>query len=110
MAFAVNAAASYACQYEVRLVGIAQIKIDFDTAKRSSDLVDDSRNEFFDVERGGNAVRKFLQTHQFRELLLGRFRHRLAGEAEIHERSGGHNKTLLPVDCNCHIRLQIAGF
>jgi hypothetical protein len=68
MALAMNGAAANAGKYKPRLLGIAQIDVDFDAAERGRNLIDDPRNEFFNVESGGNPLCEFLQTHQFREL------------------------------------------
>ena len=93
MALAVNGAAANASQYEFRMCRIAEKDVDFDAAERRRHFIDDPRNEFFNVESRGNALREFLQAHQFRELLLGCFRERWTGEAEIRERGGGHDET-----------------
>src|SRR5271169_145944 len=101
MALAVNAAAANAGQYEFRLLRVAQIEVDFDTTERRGNLVDDSGNEVLNVESGGDALRELLHAHQFGDPVCGRFGHWLGSEAEIHERAGGHDETLLPVDYNC---------
>src|SRR5208282_789562 len=96
MALAVNTAAANAGQYEFRLFGIAQIEVDFDATERRGNLVDDPRNEVLYVESGSDALRELLQAHQFGDPECGRIGERLSGEAEIHERAGGHDETLLP--------------
>src|SRR5271169_2210373 len=101
MAFAVNAAATNAGQYEFGLRRIAQIEVDFDATERRGNLVNDARNEVFNVEGGGDALRELLHAHQFGDPVCGRFGHWLGSEAEIHERAGGHDETLLPDDYNC---------
>ena len=107
MALTVNAATANAGQYEFRLLGIMQIEVDFDATERSGNLVNDSRNEVFNVERGGDALREFLHAHKFRDPECGRFGQRLTGKAEIHERAGGHDETLLPFDHIATLRLFI---
>jgi hypothetical protein len=85
MSLAVNAAAVNAGQYELILFRVAEIKVDFDTAERCRNLIDDPRNEFFKVESGGDPLCEFLQAHQFRYPESGCFRYRRAGEAEIRD-------------------------
>jgi hypothetical protein len=85
MALAVNAAAVNAGQYELILFRVAEIEVDFDTAERCRNLIDDPRNEFFKVESGGDPLRKLLQAYQFRYPESGCFRCRRAGEAKIRE-------------------------
>jgi len=85
MALVVKGAAVNADQYEFILIRIAEIKVNFDTAERRRNLIDDPRNEFFKVESGGDPLREFLQAHQFRYPESGCFRYRRAGEAEIRE-------------------------
>src|SRR5271170_4820453 len=58
MALAVNAAAANAGQYEFGLLRIAQVEVDFDAAERRGNLVNDSRNEVFNVESGSDALRE----------------------------------------------------
>jgi hypothetical protein len=96
MALAVNAAAANAGEYEFRLFRIAKIEVDFDAAERVCNLIDDPRNQFFEVESGGDALREFLQAHQFGEPSLGRFRERLAEKPKSVKGRWTH-KTLLPV-------------
>ena len=100
MALAVNGAASNPGQYESRLLRVAQVEVDFDAAERRRNFVYDSRNEFFNVKSGRDALREFLHAHQFCDPVCGRFGHWLGGKAEIRERTGGHDETLLPDDCN----------
>lgn len=92
MALVINAAAADPGQHEFLLFRVAKIEVNLDTAERSGDLINDPRNEFFQVEGGGNALREFLQPHQFRYSESSRFM-MLSGRAEIHERAGGHDKT-----------------
>src|SRR5208283_2501444 len=54
IALVVNGAAASAGQYEFILFRIAEIKVDFDTAERLRNLIDDPRNELFKVESGGD--------------------------------------------------------
>jgi hypothetical protein len=70
---------------------VAKIQIDFDATERCGDLIDNSRNEFLEIESGGDALRKFLQAHQFRHPESGGLRQMLVGQAEICERAGGHD-------------------
>src|ERR1700687_4647276 len=102
--------AANAGQYKIGILRGAKIEVDFDAAERCRNLIDDPRNQLFEVESGGDALCEFLQAHQFRYPERGCFRYRLAGEAGILERVGGHDKILLPVDCNSSIRLQKSGF
>ena len=74
------------------MFGVAKVQVDLDTAERSGNLIDDPRNEFFNVEGGGNALRELLQTHQFGKLLRGRVIGK-TGRTEICERTGGHDET-----------------
>ena len=74
MALAVNGAAANPGQHEFRLFRIAEKDIDFDATQRRRHLVHDPRNEFFDVESGGDPLREFLQTHQFGEFFRGRLK------------------------------------
>ena len=67
MALAVNGAAANAGQYEFGMFRIAEIEVDFDAAERGRDFVDDPRDQFFNIESGGNPMREFLQAHQFRD-------------------------------------------
>jgi hypothetical protein len=85
MAPVVNGAAVNTDQYEFILFRIAEIKVNFDTAERCRNLIDDPRNEFFKVESGGDPLRKLLQAYQFRYPESGCFRCRRAGEAKIRE-------------------------
>ena len=100
MALAVEGAAANAGQHEFRLFRIAEINVDFDAAEGRCNLIGDPRDQFFNVESRGDPLGKFLQAYQFHDPERRRVRHGLAGETEIHERGGGHDKTLLPVDCN----------
>jgi hypothetical protein len=68
MSLAMNGAAANAGQHKFRRFRIAEKYVDFDAAERGRNLIDDPRNEFFNVESGGNPLREFLQAHQFREL------------------------------------------
>src|SRR5229473_8163166 len=95
MALAINAAAANAGQYEFRMFRVAKVQVDFDAAERCRNLIDDPRHEFFNVEGGGNPLREFLQADEFREPERGCFRGELAGDAEVRERAGGHDGTLL---------------
>src|ERR1700694_3547870 len=106
MTLAVNTAAANSGQYKARLLGIVQVDVDLDAAERSPNLIGDPRNQFFNVQSGGNPLCELLQTHQFREPLRGCFWERRGGEAEVRKRSGGHDETFLPIDCNCLMRLQ----
>jgi hypothetical protein len=87
-----------------------EIKVDLHAAERGCNLVDDPRDKLFDVESGGNALRELLQANQFRELQGGRFRRRERGKAAISYGTGGHDRILLPADCNCLMRLSDSGF
>src|SRR5713101_1079958 len=60
MALAVNTAATNAGQYEFGMFRVAEVQVDFDAAERGGNLIDDPRHEFFNVEGGGNALRKLL--------------------------------------------------
>ena len=73
MALAVNAAAANSGQYEFRIFRVAEIQVDFDAAERCRNLVDDPRNQFFDVESGGDPLCELLQAYQFRKPLSGCF-------------------------------------
>jgi len=42
------------------LLRVAQVEVDFDAAERRRNFVYDSRNEFFNVKSGRDALREFL--------------------------------------------------
>src|SRR5258708_40206490 len=92
MALAINAAAANAGQYEFRMFRVAKIQVDFDAPERGRNLIDDPRNQFFNVESRGNPFREFLQAHQFGEPERRCVLERWAGEAKIAERGGGHDE------------------
>jgi hypothetical protein len=64
-------ASSSGRHHEFALLGVVKIEADFDVADRGRNFVNDSGDEFFEVEGGGNPMGEFLQAYQFRELLRG---------------------------------------
>jgi hypothetical protein len=88
-------ASSSGRHHEFAPLGVVKIEADFDVADRCGNFVNDSGNEFVEVEGGGDSMREFLQTDQIRELLRGCFRRRGSGKTEFRERRRSHEKTLL---------------